>query len=103
MSSGTRVLCLAASITTAVASMATAQVMPESATVIELSFTGPPAVTIGLSGKGLDDDAERMELPVRQSFRESGIYRIRLDSFKDHVGLELYPTVEVSPLTPRVR
>ena len=39
--------------------------------------------------------------PARTNFRQAGLYRLKLTHIPAHEGLELYPTIEVAPATPR--
>ncbi|MBW3596828.1 MAG: hypothetical protein KY475_06075 [Planctomycetes bacterium] len=40
-------------------------------------------------------------MPGRQNFPMGGIYRLKLTNIYDRPGVELYPTLEISPATPR--
>ena len=46
-------------------------------------------------------DSEPMILPGRKNFPEGGIFRLKLTSIAGREGVELYPTLEVGPTTPR--
>jgi hypothetical protein len=40
-------------------------------------------------------------MPGRQNFQQGAIYRLKLTNIPDRPGVELYPTLEVAPVTPR--
>jgi hypothetical protein len=40
-------------------------------------------------------------MPGRQNFPMGGIYRLKLTNIEGRPGVELYPTLEISPATPR--
>jgi hypothetical protein len=40
-------------------------------------------------------------MPGRQNFLQASIYRLKLTNLPDRAGVELYPTLEVAPVTPR--
>lgn len=46
-------------------------------------------------------DSEPLVTPGRTNFPQDGIYRLKLTNVPGHVGSELYPTVEVAPVSPR--
>ncbi len=48
------------------------------------TFSGTPLVT-----------------PARTNFQSAGLYRLKITHIPAHEGLELYPTVEIAPPTPR--
>ena len=45
--------------------------------------------------------ASHWSLPLRTNFQLAGLYRLKITHIPAHEGLELYPTVEVAPPTPR--
>lgn len=53
-----------------------------------------------ISGQGLFDSAPLI-MPGRQNFYQGAIYRLKLSGIPDRPGVELYPTLEVAPVTPR--
>lgn len=53
-----------------------------------------------VSGQGLFDSAP-LVMPGRQNFYQGAIYRLKLTNLPDRPGVELYPTLEVAPVTPR--
>ncbi len=45
--------------------------------------------------------SEPIVVPGRQSFGQGGIYRLKLTNIAGREGVELYPTLEIAPSTPR--
>ncbi len=52
------------------------------------------------SGQGMFDSSP-LVMPGRQNFPQGAIYRLKLTNIPDRPGVELYPTLEVAPATPR--
>jgi hypothetical protein len=52
------------------------------------------------SGQGMFDSSP-LVMPGRQNFPQGAIYRLKLTNISDRPGVELYPTLEVAPVTPR--
>jgi hypothetical protein len=46
-------------------------------------------------------DSTPLVMPGRQNFSQGAIYRLKLTNVPDRPGIELYPTLEVAPVTPR--
>lgn len=46
-------------------------------------------------------DSEPLVTPARQNFPSGAIYRLKLTNIEGRDGVELYPTVEIGPTTPR--
>jgi hypothetical protein len=46
-------------------------------------------------------ESEPLVVPGRQNFGQAAIYRLKLTNIPGREGLELYPTIEVGPATPR--
>ena len=46
-------------------------------------------------------DSVPLVMPGRQNFFQGAIYRLKLTNLPDRPGVELYPTLEVAPVTPR--
>lgn len=42
-------------------------------------------------------------VPGRGNFQQGGIYRLKLTNIPNREGVELYPTLEIGPATPRTR
>lgn len=46
-------------------------------------------------------DSTPLVMPGRQNFQQGAIYRLKLTNIPDRAGVELYPTLEIAPVTPR--
>ena len=46
-------------------------------------------------------DSTPLVMPGRQNFPQGAIYRLKLTNLPSREGVELYPTLEVAPVTPR--
>jgi hypothetical protein len=46
-------------------------------------------------------DSEPLIVPGRYNFGQGGIYRLKLTDIPGRAGVELYPTLEIAPATPR--
>ncbi len=46
-------------------------------------------------------DSEPLIVPGRQNFPQGAIYRLKLTNIPGREGMELYPTIEIGPATPR--
>ena len=46
-------------------------------------------------------DSTPLVVPGRQNFPQGGIYRLKLTNVPGREGVELYPTLEIGPTTPR--
>ena len=46
-------------------------------------------------------DCTPLIVPGRQNFPQNGIYRLKLTNIGGREGVELYPTLEIGPTTPR--
>ena len=46
-------------------------------------------------------DSEPLIFPGRQNFPQGGVYRLKLSNLEGREGVELYPTLEVAPGSPR--
>jgi len=74
----------------------------EMAATSHFAFIGPDgmAVTWDVGGIG-QFDSEPLIVPGRQNFQQNAIYRLKLTNIPGRPGVELYPTLEVGPATPR--
>jgi hypothetical protein len=70
--------------------------------VSQISFLGVEGAEVAwdVSGQGLFDSTP-LVMPGRQNFPQAAIYRLKLTNIPDRPGVELYPTLEVAPATPR--
>jgi hypothetical protein len=68
----------------------------------QVAFLGEEGVQISwdVSGSGFFDSTP-LVVPGRQNFYQGAIYRLKLTNVPGRPGVELYPTLEVAPVTPR--
>ncbi len=68
----------------------------------QISFIGPQGATIqwDVAASGAFDSAP-LVCPGRENFPQNGIYRLKLSNIPNRPGVELYPTLEVAPTSPR--
>ncbi|MCH7751312.1 MAG: hypothetical protein IH898_04045 [Planctomycetes bacterium] len=68
----------------------------------QIAFLGVEGseVSWDVSGQGTFDSVP-LVMPGRQNFLQGAIYRLKLTNLPDRPGVELYPTLEVAPVTPR--
>ena len=68
----------------------------------QIAFLGVEGGEVGwdVSGQGMFDSIP-LVMPGRQNFSQGAIYRLKLTNLPDREGVELYPTLEVAPVTPR--
>jgi len=68
----------------------------------QIAFLGVEGgeVTWDVSGHQMFDSAPLI-MPGRQNFPQGAIYRMKLTNLPSRPGVELYPTLEVAPVTPR--
>ena len=77
-------------------------------------LTGPAGVTSQIAFLGVEGgevswdisgrclfDSTPLVMPGRQNFSQGAIYRLKLTNLPNREGVELYPTLEVAPVTPR--
>lgn len=72
------------------------------APVSQVAFLGPEGMTVtwDVSAPGRFD-SEPLVAPGRYNFPQGAIYRLKIASIPGRPGVELYPTLEVGPATPR--
>ena len=68
----------------------------------QLAFLGVEGgeVTWDVSGQAMFDSPPLI-MPGKQNFYQGAIYRLKLSNLPNRPGIELYPTIEVAPVTPR--
>jgi hypothetical protein len=68
----------------------------------QIAFLGEEGVQVqwDVGGYGLFDSTA-LVIPGRQDFYQGAIYRLKLTNIPGRPGVELYPTLEVAPVTPR--
>lgn len=73
---------------------------PAATSQIAFLGSGGTEVAWDISGQGLFDSVP-LVIPGRQNFSQGAIYRLKLTNLTDRPGVELYPTLEIAPVTPR--
>ncbi len=68
----------------------------------QVAFLGDEGVQVSwdVSGSGMFD-SDPLVVPGRQDFYQGAIYRLRLSNIPGRPGIELFPTLEIAPVTPR--
>ena len=68
----------------------------------QIAFLGDNGVQVSwdVSGAGMFDSSP-LVIPGRQDFYQGAIYRLKLTNIPGRAGVQLYPTLEVAPVTPR--
>jgi len=70
--------------------------------VVQVWFSDPESMEVQWDvTPGGNFNSEPLITPGRTNFPQGGIYRLKLTNITDHVGLELYPTLEIGPTNPR--
>jgi hypothetical protein len=77
-------------------------VMPVQRPDVQILFVKPEAMQVrwDTTGQGMFD-SEPLVVPGRHNFPQDGIYRLKITNIAGREGVELYPTIEVGPTTPR--
>jgi hypothetical protein len=83
--------------------MAQAELMPSGGLrTSQVAFVSPEGMAVGWDvGAPGTFDSEPLIVPGRYNFPQGAIYRIKLTDIPGRPGVELYPTLEVGPPTPR--
>lgn len=69
---------------------------------VQILFNRPEGMQVRWDVSGVSMfDSEPLVVPGRQNFSEAGIYRLKLTNIPGQEGVELYPTLEIGPTTPR--
>ena len=69
---------------------------------VQILFSAPESMQIRWDvGSVGQFDSEPLIVPGRQNFPEGGIFRLKVTNIGGREGVELYPTLEVGPTTPR--
>jgi hypothetical protein len=68
----------------------------------QVAFLGDNGVQVSwdVGGSGMFDSTP-LVIPGRQDFYQGAIYRLKLTNIPGRAGVQLYPTLEVAPVTPR--
>jgi hypothetical protein len=82
--------------------MATAPVVSPVVRSSQVAFVSPEGMAISwdVGAPGLFD-SQPLVVPARYNFPQGGIYRLKLTNIPGRAGVELYPTLEIGPTTPR--
>jgi hypothetical protein len=75
--------------------------IPVSMPTIQVLFARPEAMQIRWDVGGAGFDSTPLVVPGRQNFPQNGLYRLKLTNIGGREGVELYPTIEIGPTTPR--
>jgi hypothetical protein len=77
-------------------------VMPVMRPDVQVLFVKPDAMQVrwDTTGQGMFD-SEPLVVPGRHNFPQNGIYRLKITNIAGREGVELYPTLEIGPTTPR--
>ena len=71
---------------------------------VQVLFAAPESMEVRWDVTGQNNfDSEPLVVPGHQNFSQSGVYRLKLTNIQGFEGVELYPTLEVGPVTPRTR
>jgi hypothetical protein len=72
------------------------------APTVQVLFTKPDGMRVAWDESGAGTfNGTPLVAPARTNFRSAGLYRLKLTHIPAHEGLEIYPTVEIAPPTPR--
>jgi len=76
--------------------------IPVAMPTVQVLFAKPEAMGVRWDVGGVGSfDSDPLIVPGRQNFPQGGIYRMKLTGIEGKEGVELYPTLEVGPVTPR--
>jgi len=76
--------------------------MPTAEQTSQIYFVGPEGMVVTWDvGAPGQFDSEPLVCPQRYNFPQGAIYRVKLTNIDGLPGVELYPTLEVGPSTPR--
>jgi hypothetical protein len=76
--------------------------MPGPGAYSQVYFNKPEGMNVQWDVTGMGQfDSMPLVCPGRQNFPQGGMYRLKITSIPGREGVELYPTVEVGPATPR--
>src|SRR5687768_90953 len=69
---------------------------------VQILFNRPESMQVRWDVSGVANfDSEPLVVPGRKNFPEGGIYRLKITNLTGREGVELYPTLEIGPTTPR--
>ena len=76
--------------------------IPVAMPTVQVLFARPEAMQVRWDvGQVGMFDSEPLVVPGRQNFPQGGIYRLKITNIEGKEGVELYPTLEIGPVTPR--
>ena len=76
--------------------------IPKSRPTVQIMFARPAAMHVQWDTTGgATFDADPLVVPGRQNFIQGGIFQLKISHVEGLEGVELYPTLEVGPVTPR--
>jgi hypothetical protein len=68
----------------------------------QVAFVGPDGLQVNWDvGRPGAFDSEPLIAPGRYNFPQGAVYRLKLTNIPGRPGVELYPTLEIGPATPR--
>ena len=77
-------------------------VIPVSMPTVQILFARPEGMQVRWDVTGVGQfDSTPLIVPARQNFPQNGIYRMKITNIGGREGVELYPTLEIGPTTPR--
>jgi hypothetical protein len=77
-------------------------VIPVSMPTVQVLFNKPDGMQVrwDVTQAGAFDSPP-LVVPGRQNFPQNGLYRLKITNLEKSPGVELYPTLEIGPTTPR--
>lgn len=76
--------------------------IPVTMPTVQLLFAKPEGMQVRWDVSGQNAfDSTPLTVPGRQNFPQDGIYRLKITNIAGREGVELYPSVELAPATPR--
>jgi len=76
--------------------------IPVAMPTVQVLFARPEAMQVRWDVGGVGGfDSTPLIVPGRQNFPQNGIYRLKITNLGGREGVELYPTLEIGPTTPR--
>ncbi len=76
--------------------------VPHQQQTVQMLFSRPESMQVQWDVTGVGQfDSQALIVPGRKNFPEGGIFRLKVTNIGGREGVELYPTLEVGPTTPR--
>ena len=70
--------------------------------VSQIAFLGDDGAQVSWDTSGsCSFDSTPLVIPGRQDFYQGAVYRLKLTNIPGRAGVQLYPTLEIAPVTPR--